>query len=274
MVGHRPLKPRIMVRIHVPQPTTKYKMKNKKPSIYTSTHVIVASFIGGPFVGVYMIGQNFKTLGNKSAAIKTWLIGTSISFLMLVGFIFLPTQITKYIPSFLIPMLYSIVLFSFTKSYQEKNIKEYLKEGKQASWVGTIALSILSLIVTLGIILVFYFSNVFFNYSNYLKGYCNVDYKEEDIQASKIYYPEEASCYVYSKVKDRGYTLDEVDKVLTLEYEYQQESGLIGSSEGAVKGYNPVPYISEHQTSDLSVEEIKEILTQEENYLKLIGVSN
>jgi len=224
-----------------------------------------------------LISQNFKVFGNKETAKKAIVISLISTTILIGTFIFLPESIASKIPYIAFTIIPVVVTNYVVRTYQSKEINEYLKKDcSKASSLEVFGKSIVSLLIMVIIVsLLLNLIDVKYNYGNYLKNYCNSSYNEGGIQKNKVYVPEDASCFVHKRLENKGYTLKQIDKVLTLEFEYQKKIGLIDKPNQTVSNnstpYNPLPFILEHQTIALSDEQINEILTDEEEYLKLIG---
>lgn len=252
-------------------------MENQiKGKIYSKNQIDIATFFGGPLIAVYLILQNYKTFENTDAQKKTALIGLTLTVIFFVTLILLPDNILNIIPS-IIPL---VVAGYFVRTYQKKKIIEYLNNGYlQASSLGVFGKSILSLLITLILFFVIVQAKtvlmVKYNYTNYLKDYCNSSYSEKNISQDKIFVPEDASCFVFIRLKNTGYTLQQVDQVLNLEFEYQKQIGIVGGSQQTTPAnslpYDPLPFIRERQQLGISDSQITEILKVEDEYLKLIG---
>lgn len=255
--------------------------KQQSGKIYSKNQIDIATFIGGPLIAGYLLSQNFKAFGEKDAAKKSTIFSI-LGLLLLIGaFTLLPEPVTSKIPSISVAIVPILIASFVVRTYQSKKIEEYLKLGyKIASSLEVFGKSLLSLIITLflyfAVFQILTSMNVKYNYGNYLKNYCNSSYNENNIRQDKVYIPEDASCFVYSQLKSKGYTLQQVDKVLTLEFEYQKKIGIVGGSNQTISDsntpYEPLPFIKESQDLSLSDKQISEILTTEEGYLKLIGV--
>lgn len=254
---------------------------NDKDKVYTKNTIYAATFIGGPIVGTYLIFKNFKLFGKNDAAKKTLFYGLLGTFLLFLTAVLLSEFVTNNLIVFFAFIPLGIVL-SIVQTYQSYDIKQYLNSGiKQANFLGVFLKSLISLLISITFILLMTFIvtmlNVKFNYINYLTHYCGSTYKESLIKAnSKEYIPEDASCFVASKLKKNGYTLNQVDEVLTLEFEYQKSIGLVDdirqTKVGDSQAYEPPPYIKQHQKLNLNDSQINEILRVEQEYLRLIGV--
>ncbi|OGE64935.1 hypothetical protein A3I48_04160 [Candidatus Daviesbacteria bacterium RIFCSPLOWO2_02_FULL_36_7] len=255
-------------------------MENQQLSkIYSKNQIDIAAFIGGPLIASYLISQNFKIFGDKEASKKTILIGLISTVIFFGVLVLLPESITSKIPNISTAIIPIIIADLIVRQYQSKKIEDYHTKGyPKASSLGVLGKSVISLIITLISVFLLYqvvtFINVKYNYAGYLKNYCNSSYNEKSISKDKVYVPEDASCFVLQRLKEKGFTLQQVDQVLTLEFDYQKEIGIVGNSEKDSKGndYNPLPYIKKHQTLGLSDEQINLILNEELEYMKFIGI--
>lgn len=250
----------------------------KKEKVYTRNQIILATYLGGPLIAGYILSKNFKALGNTNAAKKSLYFGIVATIVIFGGVTLVPEKIINSIPKFLIPGIYTGLAVYFFQSYQGKKIEEYLKNGyKKASFWSVLSISLLSLMATLVAVFIVAttvsFAHVALNPS-YSKNYCNSSYSEKNLKKNRIYVPEDAPCFVHARLKDKGFTLQQVDQVLTLEFEYQKSIGLTDASKenDAPAETYPVPYILKHQTLGLSEAQINNILDGEDEYLKRVGI--
>ena len=116
--------------------------------------ISLASYIGGPLAGCYLLRRNFKLLGQTDKAKKTlfWgLIGSAI-FIILIAIVSV-TSLSVYIekvPNILFPILYSSIIVSFASQYQKPAIQQAKAEGyKRYSKLKILGVMILSSIVYL-----------------------------------------------------------------------------------------------------------------------------
>lgn len=252
----------------------------KSQKIYSINQINIATFFGGPLIAGYLLSQNYKVFGDKKASNKTVIISLALTAVLFIVFVLLPRNIIGLIPNLSIPTISVVVIAAIVETYQSKKITEYFKRGyKQASSLGVFAKSIISFLITVITLFlltqIITFIDVTFNNERYMINYCNNEYNEENIFKNKIYVPIDSSCFVFKRLESKGYTLQQVDKVLILEFEYQKEIGMVSRPNQIItndsKTYDPLSYIKMHQTTSLSEEQIVEILATEEKYLKLIG---
>ncbi|MEK7545102.1 MAG: hypothetical protein AAB551_03145 [Patescibacteria group bacterium] len=126
--------------------------------LYTIGWISFASYLGGPLAGCYMLSKNFENFGKINEAEETLRIGT-ITTLLLFGLLaFIPESIMVHIPKHLIPVMYTIAIYAFTKKHQEKDIQTHLKNGgtKHSGW-DAFWVSLVSFVASLAYALVLMF---------------------------------------------------------------------------------------------------------------------
>lgn len=124
--------------------------QQKNTKLYTTGWVGFATYLGGPLAGAYLMSKNFESLNKKDCAqnaLKNGIIATLLLFGLLA---FIPESIMDQVPNSLIPLTYTSVIWSLMTKYQDKEIKEHLKNNgvKQSGWKVT-GIAILSLIISL-----------------------------------------------------------------------------------------------------------------------------
>jgi hypothetical protein len=116
--------------------------------IYKERAIWAGTFLGGPLVAGYLIGENFKAF-NESAKFKlTWIVAI-IAAIVIFGGLFLVPDPEK-IPKQIIPIVYTAIAYFLMQHYQSKNIEAHLKVGgKVYGWGRVIVISLIGLIITL-----------------------------------------------------------------------------------------------------------------------------
>ncbi|MEI6221414.1 MAG: hypothetical protein WCP97_01480 [bacterium] len=133
--------------------TTTVQKNGTDKQFYTIKSIFIASFLGGPFVGLYMTSKNFTHLGKKDYASRTLIWGTIATLLILGALAFTPATIVNKIPTPVFPVLYAALITTIAEKFQKEAIQEYLQNGatKQSLWK-IIGLSVISLISTVAYI--------------------------------------------------------------------------------------------------------------------------
>ncbi len=126
---------------------------NQAPTVklYSKNQMTLGTFLGGPLGATYFIAENFKNLGDKSKAQKTWLfgiIGTAILFAVLF---FVPE--TGKIPPQIFPIAFIVATMQFVQMFQMPLITAHTAAGgKLHNYWRTAGISLLCLCITLLII--------------------------------------------------------------------------------------------------------------------------
>lgn len=117
-------------------PSTERQVYNTNYKLYTTRCVAIATFIGGPLAGFYLISVNFENLNKLDLAQKAFILGISISLLLFTALIILPEQITNIIPKSILPIINSMLLGQYADAQQGSDIKNHLKSGgkKYSGW--------------------------------------------------------------------------------------------------------------------------------------------
>ncbi len=99
--------------------------------LYKPESVRIASFLGGPFAGAYLMHANEKAIGRTG---KTWFIWGAALVVMILAFV-LVFLLPENIPGFIIPLLYSFAASGFTFYLQGDELKAHEAAGG-AYWSG------------------------------------------------------------------------------------------------------------------------------------------
>lgn len=138
--------------------------KQKSGRFFTEMHAFLGTLIGGPFMGVYILYHNFKTLGKNDAAKKTVIFGLLLSIIFLVIAFLLPDYLTDGYGAFLLALIPIFTTLGVMNKSQSLTIADKLHKGyKRAGLLEVFAKSFASLIFTFVIILaisIFCFRNL------------------------------------------------------------------------------------------------------------------
>lgn len=119
--------------------------------IYKDNAMWVATFLGGPLAGGYVMAQNFKAFNEPGKAVTTW-ICTVIATIVIFGAIFSIPNSAK-IPGQLIPIFYTVIMASLMKHFQGASITAHINAGGQTyNWGRVIVVGLLGLLSTFAII--------------------------------------------------------------------------------------------------------------------------
>jgi hypothetical protein len=103
-----------------------------KIKLYSPTQVTIGSFMGGPFASVYMLWQNFQSLGNRHAANRSLVWGAIFIVAVLVVIPILPERF----PNSALPIAYSVGARFIAEKLQmtKQAIIESDRYGFQSNW--------------------------------------------------------------------------------------------------------------------------------------------
>jgi hypothetical protein len=115
--------------------------------IFKSRAIEVATALGGPLVGGYLIAENFKVLNEPEKVRKTW-IWTIVATVVIFGGLFLVPEIDK-IPNHFIPLINGGIAILVVRQFQRDKIEAFIQAGgKFFSWGRTILISLIGTVVT------------------------------------------------------------------------------------------------------------------------------
>jgi hypothetical protein len=118
-------------------------------SLFSVMQVSVATFLGAPLAGAFLISQNHKALGQGKAArqsLVTGVIGTVI--LMGIAF-FLPDNF----PNLVLPIVSIVVLQQWYQKVMGETFNKHVADGgKKGSWVTTVGVGLLCLVLIIAIL--------------------------------------------------------------------------------------------------------------------------
>ncbi len=120
-------------------------------TLFTEKGTAVASAIGGPLAGTYLIAKNFRSLGKEDAAGLTLIIGGALTVALLTTLALLPLSVAEKIPQHFIPLAYGLVGYLVVKSLQQQDINAHLQAGgKKGSCQVIVGSGLVSLVLSLG----------------------------------------------------------------------------------------------------------------------------
>lgn len=130
--------------------------------IYSVSSIRIASFIGGPLAGAYLIAANFKQLGEGNKVAKTWLWSIVIFTAVMTISFFLPDSI----PNIVYNLIFFLIVSFFVQKYQAEKIEAHVNSGGLTyKTYRAVLIAILSLLILVAFILGMYaladFANLF-----------------------------------------------------------------------------------------------------------------
>jgi hypothetical protein len=132
-------------QLHMQEPMFPSTITHK---LYNERAVLIGTFLGGPLVGAYLIGRNFKALDEPASIGKTWLLAVGL-LLFAVALGFIPGL--EKIPAFVYSFGFCMAAHSLTKKYQGSRIALHQTAGGQLYSTGRAALiGVLGCVVMMG----------------------------------------------------------------------------------------------------------------------------
>lgn len=101
----------------------------KQLYLWSVFQISIASYLAGPLVGFYFLGNNFKEMGFRDDAKKCYLAGIGFTALLSCILYFISENISNRIPPFYISIIISSIVLSFTHYKQKSLIDEKMSQG-------------------------------------------------------------------------------------------------------------------------------------------------
>ncbi len=130
--------------------------------------------------------------------------------------------------------------------------------------------------ISLSILSFLFFIFSLYIYKNWFNIRCVFEYPGEEMADSKLFIHKQGVCFIYRKLGGGNREYTDISEVLEQEYFALENAGLIGfdsnSSQKGTKFFDPTENILINNTRNLSKEKISEILEEEINYMKFLGI--
>lgn len=123
----------------------------KNIKLYSSKSISGATFLGGPLAAGYLISENFKALDKPDEGRKSLIIGILTTIILFGGMFMLPEKIIDKIPSQLIPLIYTGIIWGIVEWTQGETLKVHKEKensffsGWKAAGIGLISLIIVGI---------------------------------------------------------------------------------------------------------------------------------
>jgi hypothetical protein len=118
--------------------------------LYNERAILIATFVGGPLAGGFLLAENFNRLNQSANAGKTW-IATAAALLFLFGSLFIPAL--DNIPGIVYSFAFCFTAHSIAKKYQGSQIMLHQTNGGQlfSTW-RTVGLGLLAMLAMIAVI--------------------------------------------------------------------------------------------------------------------------
>lgn len=120
---------------------------------YSLESISLATFLGGPIAAAILIRRNFLNVNEDKKALNTLFIGILSTLLLFVGIFSLPESFWDKIPSYIVPGIYTGIIYLIAERMQGQLIRDH-KENKGSffsAWRATGIGLLFTLITTAGI---------------------------------------------------------------------------------------------------------------------------
>jgi len=125
--------------------------------IHKEFSIQLATFLGGPLAGAYLIAENFKAFGDLAGVKKTWVIAITGTLLLMGAISMIPDEVN--IPNIVYPISYVCFVSIMVSKFQRHQIQEHVQDGGEtyrmwrALLVGLISFIILVIIALIVLLL-------------------------------------------------------------------------------------------------------------------------
>jgi uncharacterized protein (TIGR02145 family) len=112
--------------------------------LYSVAQITTATYLGGPLAAGILLRQNYKNLEKEDYGLWSLIIGIVSTIFVIIGILAIPKSILDKIPFFLIPAIYTGIIYFFIKNLQGEEIEEHKKNnGKFYSFGNVIGISLI-----------------------------------------------------------------------------------------------------------------------------------
>ncbi|RFZ83470.1 hypothetical protein DYU05_15180 [Mucilaginibacter terrenus] len=121
--------------------------------VFLAKHVRLATFLGGPIAGGYIIAENYKALNDYRMAKNTWAVTLLVTVAVFGAILYLPG--VSRLPSVFFPLLFSLAGYQLTVILQDKRLYAYMNNGGTAyNWGRPVVVSLIACVVQLFLIFI------------------------------------------------------------------------------------------------------------------------
>ncbi|MEQ3691596.1 MAG: hypothetical protein ABNG98_08815 [Flavobacterium sp.] len=135
--------------------------KTKNVKFFSKNAIGIATFFGGPLAAGYLVSENYKSLDKRDDALNALFIGIGSTIILFLGLYMVPDNIIDKVPSQLLPIIYTAIIYYIVDLKQGEVLKLHEKNGNsfysgwKAAGIGFVCL----LIMTATIFISVYFSS-------------------------------------------------------------------------------------------------------------------
>jgi hypothetical protein len=123
--------------------------------LYTQKSITIATFLGGPLIGGYMLARNLWNLDKHKWAVISLLIGLGLTVAALIYGFSTPAYFQSKVPLLFIAPISASMIFILIELFHNKDIQQFLVNGgkkastKTAALIGVLGFVLLGFIVSI-----------------------------------------------------------------------------------------------------------------------------
>ena len=174
--------------------------------LYSQRAIAIATYFGGPLAAGILVKKNCLNLGKPDQARNALFIGI-ISMLLIFA---IPNDLLENIPNFVIPTIYTGIIYLIVKQIQGKELDEHKEKGGEfySAWKATKIGAISMIIFLAGFVFVAFISGDFENTR------ADFDTEKYDIEVAKFIDNEKRALAVFSVLEssDHEFIIKEFNK--------------------------------------------------------------
>lgn len=112
-------------------------MDTQPKKVFGTGAISLATFLGGPLAGGFVMAKNFRLFGQPRAALNAVFLGIITTILLFLALLYLPEGIFDKIPNAIIPAIYTGVIGILADRMQGPAIRKLMEEGavKASNWI-------------------------------------------------------------------------------------------------------------------------------------------
>ena len=126
-----------------------------KEEVYTNKAIGIATYLGGPLVGGLFLYKNFKLFDEDDGARNVLIFSFILFFAFFELVLLIPDAVFDKIPRFVIPSIYTGILYYIFKKFQDEKVSNFLASGgRKASGWKIFGVSAIGLLITFSYVVI------------------------------------------------------------------------------------------------------------------------
>jgi len=103
-------------------PVAEPETERPQQKLYTEQAIAIATFIGGPLGGSYLISLNYMLLGDEEAGQRAIKWGLAATVLVVLAFFLMPEPVSEAVPNIVYNMAFTALFYYLAKRLQGANL--------------------------------------------------------------------------------------------------------------------------------------------------------